>query len=255
MWYILNLILISYSFFYQYETPTYPGFSSLYAQNIWYFPSAITQNRYQNSITISGILPYSYSDLKHSSLSISYKIKKTYFFSGIKFRKLLDVYTESTFLLGGGVKVSGIGITSNIRIISERLKNNNSLLKPTLDFSFAFKHKTLVAGYTIFNLLKPNLTFNSNTKSKIAHRGLISLNYPSSVFFTLGYEKNKDYETPFLSTEVWFTHGFNVTFGIQNNTVEGSIGLRSNNLGIGVKIKSHTIMGPTYSTFLSFYRE
>ncbi len=255
MLYILNLLLLGYSLFYQYETPTYLGTSSLYSQNVWYLPAALTWTGYKSSITLTGILPYSSSELKHTSISVLHRIKGMYLFSGFRMRKLSDIYTEGTFITGGVFKISNISVGANLRAVYETLENENSILKGTFDFSLLFNHYPFMAGYALFNILRPDLTFSSGEKSKIAQRGLISLNYPSSVFFTVGYEKNGSYESPFLSTEVWFTHGFNVVFGIQNNTVEGGIGLRGKRMGMGVRIKSHTLMGPTYITYLSFYRE
>ncbi len=255
MAFIFKLLIIGYSFFYQYETPTYPGTYDLYSSNIWYMPALLAYSNYKFSITLTGILPYSFGDLKHSDISGFYRVRRFYIFSGLKFRNLSQIYSEGSGVVGGAVKLRNFAVSLDVRAILQSLKNDDRFIKSTLDASFIFKHRPFILGYCVFNILRPTLDFSQGEKSNMGERALFALNYPQSVFFTVGYEKEEHYETPFLSTEVWFTHGFNVVFGLENSTVEGGIGLRSANMAINIRIKSHTILGPTYITQLTFYRE
>ncbi len=252
--YLLKILLLAYSVFYQYEVPTFAGVSSLYSSNIWFAPSLTTINEYKVAITASGILPYSFSELTHASLDFTYRIKSNLFlFSGIKTRKLSDIYSENTALLGTAIKIKHFSASVNARGIYQNI--GESLFKTTLDISGTYFRSPFILTYSIMNVLTPNLNFKSEEKSKVSQRFLIALNYPQSVYFTFGYEKTQSSESPFISTEVWFTRGFNIVFGIENNGVEGGISLRSKNFGIGIRIKSQTIMGPTYITYLSLHRE
>lgn len=258
MQFIATLLLFAYSSIYYYEAPTYSGISSLYGDEIWYSPSMIGYSGYTWSITFTGIAPFSTTTVGHSTADFFRKIaSNVYLYGGLKHRCLKSVYRENTVL-------SGINYTSNrhvsfsfaIRLINLTLEGTKGILKPSVDLSLGVKRSYFIANFTLMNLLRPDLTISQNgTKSKIGQRVLITLNYPTNVYFSGGYIQDEGYSSPFLSTEVWFTHGFNVIFGIENHTVEGAISLRSRKFGVVFRVKSHTTMGATYIAGLSFYRE
>ena len=249
-------MLLAYSIFYRYEAPTVSGIPSLYSSNIWFAPSLITLNNYKRAITITGIVPYSFGDLKHVSLDFSYRIKNNLFlFSGLKTRKLLNIYGENTAVFGTAFKLEQFGISANVRGIYQYTNEKERLFSATIDLSGTYRINPFIITYTVLNVLKPTLSFSSNKSSKISQRFTVVLNSPSSVYFTFGYEKTESYDTPFMSTEIRFTRGFGIVFGVEDNTVEGGFDLKSKNVGIGIRIKSHTLMGPTYITYISLFRE
>ncbi len=252
----MGLLLFAYSSLYYYETPTYPGIASLYSNETWYSQSLIPYSGYKYSISFVGIVPYSLSSVKHASMDFYKRFGNIYAYSGIKHRDLSSIYTENTFILGSAYRYRFVSMAMNLRLINLHLTGENPLTKPSMDISLGLKKSRFIAAFSLFNLLRPDLSISqSNIKSYTGERLLLSLNFPDNVYFTAGYEKDQDYETPFMSTEVWFTHGFNIAFGIENHTVEGAIGLRSERFGFNMRIKSHTTMGATYIAGLSFYRE
>ena len=258
MYNLITALLFAYSSIYYYESPTYPGISSLYADLIWYEPGLIGVSEYNYSISFTGIIPFSASDVKHANLSFFKKMQDRFcIFAGLKHRALQTLYTENTFLLGVGYSYHKlVFFNTALRLINLKLSGNGSITKPTLDLSFGLRKSFFLADVFFSNVLKPDLSISqSGGKSNTSKRIMLSFNYPKNVYFSGGFTEEAGYSTPFFSTEVWFTHGFNVAFGVENHTVEGAISLRSKKMGVLFRLKSHTVMGATYIAGLSFYKE
>ena len=255
---IIGFLLFVYSSVYYYESPTYPGISSLYADESFYGQSLIGYSGYSYSLSFTGIVPFSSTLVKHANMDFFRKFgNKLYLYSGIRHRAMESIYTENTFLIGANyIYKEYFSFATGLRLINIKLSGSRGITKPSLDFSMAIRKSYFIISASFLNLLQPDLTITqSGIKSKIQERFLFSLNYPSNVFFSSGFVQDEGYNTPFFSTEVWFTHGFNVAFGVENHTVEGAISLRSKRFGVNFRVKSHTTMGATYIAGLSFYKE